>query len=169
MIIIAPGVTKPGGIVSTPVSQVDLYPTLAELCGIGTPSNLQGQSLVPMLDDPNSVGRGWALTQVTRGGGQARATITRDRGSDGRRFFGYSLRTSRWRYTQWDEGHQGHQLYDHDADPREQINLADDPDHADIVRQLSDQLRAAVEASFPPPGQTPPILPGAWAPNLTDP
>jgi len=40
------------------------------------------------------------------------------------RFFGYSLRTARWRYTEWDQGDQGRELYDHDADPRELVNLA---------------------------------------------
>ena len=54
---------------SPPLSQVDLFPTLAELCGVTRPTNLQGQSLVPMLKDKTQTGRGWALTQVTRGGG----------------------------------------------------------------------------------------------------
>ena len=156
MLIVAPGVAAGGGVVESPVSQLDLYPTLAELCGIETPGNLQGQSLVPMLTDPQASGRGWALTQVTRRGG-------------GDRFFGYSIRTQRWRYTEWDEGRQGRELYDHDADPREQTNLALRPEHADTVRELSTELRAAVDATFPESGETPPLRPGTWAPNLTDP
>jgi arylsulfatase A-like enzyme len=169
MMIVAPGITKPGGVAASPVSQVDLYPTLAQLCGIDTPDNLQGESLVPILSNPDEAGRSWALTQVTRGGGQARATVTRDRGSDGRKFFGYSLRTARWRYTEWDEGNQGRQLYDHDNDPRELVNLADDPEHAGTVRELSEQLRTAIASSYPPSGKTPPLQTGTWAPNLTDP
>lgn len=156
MLIVAPGVAAGGGVVESPVSQLDLYPTLAELCGIETPGNLQGQSLVPMLTDPQAAGRGWALTQVTRRGG-------------GDRFFGYSIRTQRWRYTEWDEGRQGRELYDHDADPREQTNLALRPEHADTVRAFSTELRAAVDATFPESGETPPLRPGTWAPNLTDP
>src|SRR4051794_13922862 len=124
LLIVAPGVTPRGGVAKSPVSHVDLFPTLAELCGVKVPDNLQGQSLVPMLKDPSVAGRGWALTQVMRGGGAAaRATVTPDVGSEGRRFFGYSLRTPRWRYTEWDEGKQGRELYDHDADPRELKNL----------------------------------------------
>ncbi|HBJ37462.1 MAG TPA: iduronate-2-sulfatase, partial [Planctomycetaceae bacterium] len=104
MLIVAPGVAKPASVAATPVSHVDLYPTLTELCGVSSPQNLQGQSLVPILADANQKGRGWALCQVTRGGGPARATLGTDVASNGNRFFGYTLRTDRWRYTQWDEG-----------------------------------------------------------------
>ena len=82
------------------------------------PANLQGQSLVPMLKDPTVAGRGWALTQVVRGGGSKARRREPGGEGDGKRFFGYSLRTPRWRYTEWDEGAQGRELYDHDADPQ---------------------------------------------------
>lgn len=168
MLIVAPAVAAKGGVAKSPVSHVDLFPTLAELCGLKTPANVQGQSLVPMLKDPAIPGRGWALTQVTRGGGRGRAG-SRQAGSSSNRFFGYSLRTPRWRYTEWDEGLEGRELYDHDADPRELTNLAKDPAHAAIVEQLSHQVQAAVKLTFPASGQTPEIQPGLWAPNLTEP
>ncbi len=169
LLIVAPGVSSKGGVASSPVSHVDLFPTLAELCGVKPPANVQGQSLVPMLRDPTLAGRGWALTQVSRGGGRARATVTADVGSEGGRFFGYSLRTPRWRYTEWAEGVRGRELYDHESDPRELTNLAEDPAHAKTVEGLSRQLRDAAKATFPPSGRTPEIQPGLWAPNLTDP
>ncbi len=169
LLIVAPRVTKKGGVARAPVSQVDLYPTLAELCGVKTPANLQGQSLVPMLKDPAVAGRGWAVTQVVRGGGFRRAGARPAVGDRGTRFFGYSLRTPRWRYTEWDEGRQGRELYDHDADPREITNLAADSAHAETVEQLSKQLRAAVKSTFPPSGKTPALLPGLWSPILTNP
>ncbi len=157
LMIVAPGVSEAGGVVATPVSQVDLYPTLAELAGVKTPENLQGQSLVPILKDPSEKGRGWALTQVMRGGG-------------GKRFFGYSLRTERWRYTEWDEGAKGAELYDHGSDPGELANLAGRPEHAATVAELGERLREAVKGSFPPDGVTPPIKEGPlWAPNLLKP
>lgn len=169
LLIVAPGVARPGGISGAPVSLVDLFPTLAELCGINAPDNLQGQSLVPMLKDPSVMGRGWAITQVSRGGGPNRATITVDVSSNSKRYFGYSLRTPRWRYTEWDEGRQGVELYDHEHDPRELTNLAQSPQHAQTVAELSQQLREAIKATYPPGGETPAIQPGLWAPNLTKP
>jgi len=48
LLIVAPGLSK-NAAAKTPISQVDLFPTLAELCGVKQPDNLQGQSLVPML------------------------------------------------------------------------------------------------------------------------
>lgn len=158
LLIAAPGLPTKGRVAKTPVSLIDLYPTLAELSGVERPANLQGQSLVPILKDPEAAGRGWALTQVVRGGAQAT-----------NRFFGYSLRTPRWRYTEWDEGRKGRELYDHDADPRELTNLAEKPEHASTVEALSLRLQAAVKTTFPPSGQTPEIRPGMWPPNLTNP
>jgi iduronate 2-sulfatase len=156
LLIVAPNRATQGGIARSPVSHIDLFPTLAELCGVEAPSNLQGQSLLPMLNEQSDAGRGWAITQVTRGG-------------ERNRFFGYSLRTPRWRYTEWDEGGRGRELYDHDADPREITNLADDPAHAKTVEELSQQLRIAASATFPPAGKTPAIQRGLWAPILTAP
>lgn len=169
LLIVAPGVSKSGVIARSPISHVDLFPTLAELCGVKAPANLQGQSLVPMLRDPSVAGRGWAFTQVMRGGGRARASVTTNVGAEGRRFFGYTLRTPRWRYTEWDEGRRGRELYDHDADPRELTNLADKPEHAATVEKLSQQVRAAAKDTFPPSGKTPEVEPGLWAPLLVDP
>ena len=154
LLIIAPGVTKPGTVAAAPVSHVDLYPTLAALCGVKAPATLQGQNLQPMLADPSLPGRGWALTQVTRG-----AKLT-----------GYTLRTPRWRYTEWGEaGAQGRELYDHENDPREHSNLADDPTQATTLEQLSAQLRDAIKGTFPRKGPVPDVKPGLWIPVLPDP
>lgn len=155
LVIVAPGVTKPGGVAAAPVSQVDLFPTLAELCGVPAPTNLQGQSLVPMLRDPSATGRGWALTQV-------------ERSNEKGRFFGYSLRVPRWRYTEWDEGRAGRELYDHDADPRELTNLAESPEHAEEAAELAAILRTAVASTLPREGRPPEVKPGGWEIILTD-
>jgi iduronate 2-sulfatase len=158
LIVAAPGAAK-GAVVKSPVGLIDLYPTLLELCGIEGPGHLQGQSLVPMLRDASSIGRGWALTQIMR-------MVNREKKE---RYFGYSLRTARWRYTEWAEGEKGRELYDHDADPRELTNLAADPALAATVEQLSTQLRAAVKSTFPESGKTPELRPGVWTPKLAVP
>jgi arylsulfatase A-like enzyme len=168
LLIVAPGVASPGSSVTSPVGLIDLYPTLAELCEIEPPQNLQGQSLVPMLRDSSVAGRGWALTQVTRGGRTRRGPGVAQ-GRQGPPFFGYSLRTPRWRYTEWDEGHEGRELYDHDRDPRELTNLADDPAYADTVADLSAQLRHAIQSALPSSGRPEPPNVRVWNPNLTDP
>jgi len=168
LLIAAPGVSKGGAVANSPVGLVDLFPTLTELCSVESPENLQGQSLVPMLKDASVAGRGWALTQVTRGGRNPnRPGVAQGRA--GASFFGYTLRTPRWRYTEWDEGREGRELYDHDADPRELKNLAEDPAHAETVAELAGQLREAVKTAMPPSGERPPLREGTWAPNLTDP
>jgi iduronate 2-sulfatase len=156
LLMVAPGMTRPGAVVNTPVSQVDLYPTLAELCDLETPGNLQGQSLVPMLKDPSTPGRGWALTQVSRRSGN-------------NRFFGYTLRTPHWRYTEWGNAEQGRELYDHRQDPSELRNLADNPAMAPTIQQLATKLRNAVKTTFPASGTSPKLRNGSWAPMLAAP
>lgn len=156
LLIIAPGVTKPGSAAKTPVSQVDIYPTLAELAGISKPSNLQGQSLVPILKDPNSTGRGWAITQVTRGN------------EKNGEFFGYTLRTSRYRYTEWEGGKRGRELYDHESDPLELTNLAEKSELKPVVDELSLLLSKAIASTKPASGSTPALKPNLWAPTLTE-
>ena len=157
LIIAAPGMADAGSVVEAPVGLIDLYPTLTELCGVPAPENIQGQSLTAMLTDPNELGRGWALSQVRRGRGGAAVK------------HGYTLRTPRWRYTEWDAGRAGRELYDHDNDPTELTNLADDPDHADTIAELSKTLTDAVAASFPESGERPRLRTDVWAPNITDP
>ena len=152
LLIVAPGVMPRGAVSGSPVNLVDLYPTLAGLCGVPAPANLPGQNLAPLLRDPALPGRGWSLTQVQREGAEP--------------FFGYSLRTPRWRYTEWDEGRKGRELYDHDADPKELTNLAAISAHAATIAELSQQLRAAVKTTFPPSGRTPEVKEGLWAPKF---
>jgi uncharacterized sulfatase len=101
------------------VELVDIYPTLADLCGLKPPANLAGTSLRPLLDDPEAPWDKPAFTQVWRGS-----------------FAGYSVRTERYRYTEWDNGLQGAELYDYQTDPLEYHNLAGDPKYADKVAEM---------------------------------
>ncbi len=132
LIISAPGQGGVAGKASPrTVEFVDVYPTLADLAGLTPPANLQGASLRPLLKDPEAPWTRPAFTQVQLGGDP-----------------GHSVRTERWRYTEWgDGGKEGAQLYDHDADPRELDNLADDPAHAAKVAEL----KALVKKNWPVP------------------
>ena len=166
LLIAAPGCQQ-GQVCNSPVSHVDLYPTLTELCGVKTPSGLQGQSLVPMLRDVTQAGRNWALTQVQRGNAGTNADGKQARPDT--RYFGYSLRTPRWRYTEWDDGSKGRELYDHDNDPRELTNLADQQQHSETAAELSALLKTAVAGTLPADGKIPAVQQGLWAPVLLDP
>ena len=156
LIVAAPKTSVPGGVAETPVGLIDLFPTLADLCQVPSPDNIQGQNLVPMLQDPAERGRGWSLTQVRRGSGK-------------KQIFGYTLRTKRWRYTEWDTGEQGRELYDHENDPFERTNLADAAEQAARIEEFAAVLHTATSQTFPESGEIPQIRGGVWAPNLTDP
>jgi uncharacterized sulfatase len=128
LIIAAPGSKSSGKTCPQPVELIDMYPTLVDLCGARAPAHLQGKSLRPLLDDPARDVKSAAYTQVQRGQKQG--------------FMGRSVRTARWRFTEWDDGKKGQELYDHDADPHEARNLAGDPAHAQTVAELRELLRA---------------------------
>src|SRR5262249_5650505 len=86
------------------VEHADIYPTLVELCGLrAAPSALHGRSLMPLLRDPRAPWNYPAVSQVLRATGQ-------------KRVMGYSLRTERYRYSFWNEGREGEELYDYEKD-----------------------------------------------------
>jgi iduronate 2-sulfatase len=136
LIVAAPGMKAQGTTSPRLVEHVDLYPTLADLCALPVPADLPGRSFRALLDDPTQAGKEAALTQLRRGGGMA---------ADG--YKGYSIRTERYRYTEWDGGRRGTQLYDHQTDPHELHNLADDPNRAQTVDQLKRLLQEALNGT----------------------
>jgi iduronate 2-sulfatase len=143
LIVAAPGREANGKRSPRLVELVDLYPTLAELCGANAPANLEGTSFVPLLDDPKRRWKRGAFTM--QGRGKERTEAAKDI-----QFLGKSVRTERWRYTEWDEGKQGVELYDERNDPREAKNLADDPNHAKTRAELQQLLRNGWRAALPP-------------------
>jgi uncharacterized sulfatase len=112
------------------VELVDLHATLAELCGLSAPKT-DGTSLKPLLDDPTAKWDEPAYTQVTRGGGKKK----------GDPVMGRSVRTERYRYTEWDGGKRGVQLYDYQTDPKELTNLAEAAKYADVVKEMKGLLK----------------------------
>lgn len=133
LIIRVPGMGGKGPCLR-PVELLDVYPTLVELCRLpAPPQQLEGRSLVPFLRDPATPSDRPAFSQVTRNVG---------RGEQRRRIMGYSVRTQRWRYTEWGpDGRRGRELYDHETDPGEFRNLAEDPAHRETVEQLRGLLQ----------------------------
>ncbi|MEZ6126370.1 MAG: sulfatase-like hydrolase/transferase [Planctomycetaceae bacterium] len=131
LIMAGPGITAAGKSTRSLAEMVDFYPTLAELSDLKAPDFLAGVSLVPTLKNPAEQPRSSAFTQYD---------------------VGYSLRTDRYRYTEWGpEAKQGRELYDHENDPQEMQNLADDPGRQDVIRQLSNELRERIAAGQKPP------------------
>jgi iduronate 2-sulfatase len=115
--------TTPGSSSDGLVELVDLFPTLAELCGVTPPSELQGRSMTTMLRDPTSSGKDVAYTVVTRG-----------------KVLGKAIRTLRHRYTLWSTGEE---LYDLTTDPQEQTNLAHSSEHARTLAEMQTKLMNA--------------------------
>ena len=112
-----------GQVCRSPVELVDIYPTIAELCGLKPPHVLAGKSLRPVLEDAAREHKDAAFTLVARGA----------------KNFGQSVRTARWRFTRWSDGTT--ELYDHEADPQETRNLSSDAAHAGTVAEMNVHLR----------------------------
>jgi arylsulfatase A-like enzyme len=140
LIIAAPGAKSAGKSSPAIAELIDVYPTLAELCGLKAPAGLPGTSLAPQLTDAANPGKGYALTQVRRGGGGG-GKKGKDKAAGEGVFPGYSLRTDRWRYTEWDGGARGIELYDHENDPHEFTNPAQDPRFADVMKEMNPKLK----------------------------
>ena len=123
------------------VEFVDIYPTLTELAGLPTPKQVEGRSLKRLLDNPLTQWNGTAITQVLR--------PADDRLKDP--VMGRSIRTERWRYSDWGEGKYGEELYDHFADPMEFNNLALNPtkENRRIIKSLKKELTEKASGKVP--------------------
>ena len=116
--IIAPGITKKGGRCSRPVSFIDIYPTLIDICGLSPKAELEGKSLLPLLKNPKA---SWTRPALTTHGRN-----------------NHSLRSERWRYIRYSDGTE--ELYDHDRDELEWNNLANDPKYSYIIKDFAKWL-----------------------------
>ena len=118
LVMVAPGVTKPGTVCDTPVDLTCLYPTVLDLLNVSADTSLDGRSVVPLLSG-NEAPRGRiALTTYLPGN--------------------HAVRSANWRYIKYQDGTE--ELYDHrnssdSRDPHEWTNLAGDPRFDDILEQ----------------------------------
>jgi iduronate 2-sulfatase len=115
------------------VQVVDFYPTLAELCGLPVAKELEGRSLVPLLQNPKT---GWNHPAFTVWS------------EDGKTYHGVAVRNERWRYAEFGpEGRNGAMLFDTLADPHELKNLAEDLKFAEVKQELSALVRAYAQGN----------------------
>jgi iduronate 2-sulfatase len=116
------------------VEFVDIYPTLCDLCGLKTPEHVEGTTFAPLLDEPNRAWKSAAFSQYPRG-----------------KIMGYSMRTDRWRYTEWRNGNEAvaRELYDHQTDRDENANLANQSEHAQTAAMLAERLSAGWRKAIP--------------------
>lgn len=104
---------------------VDIYPSLAEICGLPAPVGTEGHSFARLLREPMAQIKDCAFSAYPMGG-----------------YLGIAMRTDRWRFVEWTKagGPPTHELYDHAADPDENENVAGDPKHASLIRELSAKM-----------------------------
>ncbi len=133
LIICVPG--KKPAVCDSLVELLDLYPTLASLCGLGVPKHVQGKDISKMLDNPKHTVRDAAFSV---------APMRR----------GFLLREQRYAYIQYGEDAAGGvELFDMDNDPKQYTNLARDPEHAVVVERfkakMTEKLRDVRDNDLP--------------------
>ncbi|MBF0196541.1 MAG: sulfatase [Planctomycetes bacterium] len=125
LIIAGPGIKKGGQVVRQPVELLDMYPTIVDQVGDAIPDYLEGRSLTALMENPKAQWGKPAISQVSRN----------------KEGWGFTLRNQRWRYVEWNAGKDGRELYDHNKDPEEKMNLAKHPEYSETVKALSAQMK----------------------------
>jgi arylsulfatase A-like enzyme len=140
MIISYPGMKDRGKKSNALVEFVDVYPSLAEMCGLALPDRLEGKSFVPVLKQPDLAWKTAAFTVYNKkvpGMGMT---------------FGHAMRTRDYRFIEW-TGKKSpkpvYELYDEKADPQENTNIANKPENKALVAKLAEQLHAGWKAALP--------------------
>ncbi len=134
LIVVDPRMEAAGSKIDALVEFVDIYPTLCQLANLPLPEHLEGTSFAPLLNQSKLPWKSAAFSQFPSSG-----------------YMGRSIRTNRYRFTQWTRQNKlgGMELYDHKSDPQENINIANEPENAELVKQLTDQLKAGWSKAVP--------------------
>lgn len=136
LILVAPDKVPTGARSDVLVELTDIYPTLVALAGLDGPDTpIEGINLLPALEGKPSqrkaaFSQSWSAAHLTRPERQ------------GMQVMGYTIRTDRYRYTEWSRGSEGIELYDYHIDPFEYRNLAGQESHARIQKSLANLLDA---------------------------
>lgn len=142
LVMRVPGRKAAGTATDALVEFVDIYPTLADVCGLPAPAGVEGHSFAALLHDPKRPWKTAAFSQYPRGG--------RNTGP----LMGYAVRTDRYRYVEWRKRGTSEvvarELYDHSADPTEDRNVAGRPENREIVGRLATHLAAGWKGNAPP-------------------
>lgn len=137
LIVSAPGILSKGIKTSQLVESVDLYPSLCELCGLPIPDGLEGVSLLPLFSNPDRPWKRAVFSQFPRGGN----------------VMGYTMRTDRYRYTEWIRSGESNpvavEFYDHISDPGENDNAVGRPENKERIVELKQMLQEGWQASRP--------------------
>jgi arylsulfatase A-like enzyme len=107
---------------------VDVYPTLVELCGFPKQPELEGRSMLPVLNNPSAPD--WNFPAYTIWS------------EDGRTVTANAVRNDKYRYAEFTAGGGGAMLLDEEADPHEMKNVANDPKYADVKKEMHELLKA---------------------------
>ncbi|MCM8527409.1 MAG: sulfatase [Lentisphaeraceae bacterium] len=141
LIIRAPMLKNRGHISRRIVEFIDIYPTIADIAGIPFPNDLPGRSMKEIMEIPTAKWKDFAITQILRPKDSRLLTPV----------MGRSIRTPRWRYSDWAEGKSGVELYDHFSDPNEFNNLAINPDEEakKVMEKLKEKLSKKASGKIP--------------------
>ena len=146
LIISVPGQAQAGAMTSALVELVDVYPTLADICGLEPPDGVEGISLTPLLEEPDRKWKAAVFSQFPR----ARHR-NRHRGHGD--IMGYAIRTDRYRYIEWREWESqrvvARELYDRDSEPQEMRNIAGHAKQAGAMEELARMLVIGWKSALP--------------------
>jgi len=127
------------------VEFVDLYPTLAQICGLPAPAKMEGISLLPLLEKPDRPWKTAAFSQYPR---SFQGNRHRKHGD----LMGYAVRTERHRYVEWRNWKSGdiqaRELYDHKTDPNEIKNLAKEAAQEENLKRLQQTLQQTLQSDW---------------------
>jgi iduronate 2-sulfatase len=146
LIISIPGQANAGVKTNALVEFVDVYPTLADVCGLEAPVGVEGISLKPLLTNPS---RSWKRAVFSQYPRAQKGSRHRGHGD----FMGYAVRTERYRYVEWREWESkqviARELYDHNSDPHETRNVVNHPERAETTEKLAQILLNGWKAALP--------------------